>query len=99
MRFLGGLGDGDAGFEAAERDVVAVVAVPAEALHRVDGERGDDLVVGKLTRDRGLVRARSIWGSRRPVGGRRRPGRGRRTIMTDLPITFASPLKRVCQSW
>ena len=33
-----GLGDGDAGFQAAEGDVVAVVAVPSEAFGGVDGE-------------------------------------------------------------
>ena len=46
VEIFGGLGDGDAGFQAAECDVVAVVAVPAEVFVGVDGERGDDLVVG-----------------------------------------------------
>jgi nitrogenase molybdenum-iron protein alpha/beta subunit len=41
-----GLGDGDAGLEMAECDVVAVVAVPAEAFGGIDSQRGDDLVVG-----------------------------------------------------
>ena len=46
-----GLGDGDAGFEASERDVVAVVTVEAEVVE-VDGERGEDFVVGKLASER-----------------------------------------------
>jgi hypothetical protein len=48
VEIFGGLGDGDARFEAAECDVAAVVTVPAEAFGGVDDERGDDLVVGKL---------------------------------------------------
>ena len=39
------LGHGDAGFEAGDGDVVAVVAVEAEVVE-VDCERGEDLVIG-----------------------------------------------------
>ncbi len=43
-----GLRDGDAGFQAGERDVVAIVAVETEVVE-VDGERRENLVVWKLT--------------------------------------------------
>jgi hypothetical protein len=46
VEVVGGLGDGDAGFQAAKCDVVAVVAVPSEVFVGVNGKRGDDLVVG-----------------------------------------------------
>jgi hypothetical protein len=46
-----GLRDGDARFEAGERDVVAVVAVEAEVVE-VEGEWSEDFVVGKLAGER-----------------------------------------------
>ena len=51
MRFSCGLRDRDAGFESGDGDVVAVVAVESEVVE-VDGERGEDFVIGKLTGER-----------------------------------------------
>ena len=45
------LRDRDAGFESSEGDVVAVVAVESEVVE-VDGEGGEDFVIGKLTGER-----------------------------------------------
>jgi hypothetical protein len=48
VEVLLGLGDGDAGFEASERNIVAVVAVEAEVVE-VDREWSEEFVVGELT--------------------------------------------------
>ncbi len=45
VEVIGGLCDGDAGFQATECDVIAVVAVPTEVSGGVDCQGGDDLVV------------------------------------------------------
>src|SRR5579871_320601 len=43
-----GLGERYAGLEAAECNVVAVVAVPSVVFSGINHERGDDLAVGEL---------------------------------------------------
>jgi hypothetical protein len=53
VEIFGGLGDRYAGLQMAEYDEVAVVAVPAEVSGGIDGQRGDDLVVGELASEWG----------------------------------------------